>query len=219
MSAIRRLEGNIRHTPLLWAALAVVTLSLPAAAQFRAAIQGTVTDQTGGAVPNAKVTLLNEETQGTQETTTSGEGFYYFGRLAPGHYTVTAELPGFQKAVREHIETTAEQTIGVNVTLTPGEVSQTITVSSNTTPTLETENASIDGTITAQQIQRLPQFGRDPYETVRFTPGVFGLGARDAGGGAISLPNSGLVNNSRDFTFQTENTIQVSGNGQRPTVH
>lgn len=195
--------------------LLALLAGMPASAQFRAAIQGTITDQTGGSVPNAKVTLLNEETQQSQQATSSGEGFYYFGRLAPSKYTVSVELSGFQKAVKEHVTTSAEQTIGVNLTLTPGEVSQTITVSGNTTPTLETENASIDGTITSQQIQRLPQFGRDPYETVRFTPGVFGLGARDAGGGAVSIPNTNSIGGSRDSVFSTENAVQVSGNGQR----
>src|SRR5438270_9655753 len=78
-------------------------LSLPQItnAQFRASIQGTTTAPTGGVVPNAKVTLLNEETQLTQQTTTSGDGFYVFNRLAPGWYTVTVEAPGFQKRVSE----------------------------------------------------------------------------------------------------------------------
>lgn len=219
MSKMTRSAGRGRGA---WVAALLGLLLLagrPAHAQFRAAIQGTVTDQTGGTVPNAKVTLLSEETQQTQQVNTSGEGFYYFGRLAPGNYTVSVELPGFQKAVKEHIATTAEQTIGVNLTLTPGEVSQTITVSGNTTPALETENASIDGTITAQQVQRLPQVGRDPYETVRFTPGVFGLGARDGSGNAVSIPNTGTVGGSSQSVFATENGVQVTGNGQRPTAN
>ena len=201
------------------AALFLFFAALPVSAQFRAAIQGTVTDQSGGTVPAAKVTLLNEETQAKQQTSSSGSGFYYFGRLAPGSYTVSAELPGFQKAVKENVAATAEQTIGVDLTLVPGEVSQTVTVSGNTTPVLETENASIDGTISSQQITRLPQVGRDPYETVRFTPGVFGLGARTGGGGSVSVPNTNSVGGSSQSVFATENVVPISGNGQRTSAN
>jgi len=194
-------------------------LSLPQItnAQFRASIQGTTTDPTGGVVPNAKVTLLNEETQLTQQTTTSGDGFYVFNRLAPGRYTVTVEAPGFQKSVRILVESSAEQHTGGNIVLTTGQVTETVTVSAETTPQLETENASIDGTITSQQVQRLPQVGRDPYETLRFTPGVFGLGARDTSGGAVSPPNTNSTGGSSTSVFATENVVPVTGNGQRPS--
>ena len=214
-----RRQNQLAGRALSSAAFFFFFAACPLFAQFRAAIQGTVSDESGATVPAAKVSLLNEDTQATQETTSSGSGFYYFGRLAPGNYTVSVELTGFQKAVKEHVATTAEQTIGVNLKLVPGEVSQTVTVSGNTTPVLETENASIDGTISSQQINRLPQVGRDPYETVRFTPGVFGLGARSGGGGSVSVPNTNSVGGSSQSVFATENVVPVSGNGQRTSAN
>jgi hypothetical protein len=188
--------------------------------QFRAAIQGTITDASGAAVPNAAVTLTNEETQGKQQTRSGGDGFYRFNELAPGRYSVAVELKGFQRAVREHVAATAEQVIGVDVSLIPGEISQSVTVSSEAMVALETENATLDANITARQVQRLPQFGRDPYELVRITPGVFGQGARDVNGGSVGAPNSNCGPcGSNTSIFQTENVTPVYGNGQRVTTN
>src|ERR1700729_179007 len=109
-----------------WLSLLLV---LPAAAQFKAAVQGTVTDPSGAAVPNAKVTLSSAETHKEQGIQTSGEGFYRFDGLAPGRYTVAVEVPGFKKETRENIQVQAEQTQGVNISLSPGEVTESVTVS------------------------------------------------------------------------------------------
>lgn len=191
----------------------------PLHAQYRAAIQGSITDTSGGIVPNAKVTLRNEETGNEQTTTTNNDGFYRIGGLAPGRYTLTAELTGFKKATREHLPVSAERVEGVNLTLDPGEISESVTVSADTGPQLETENAAIGGTITNQQIQRLPQIGRDPYELVRLTPGVFGIGARSGTGGSLNLPNSVGPGGSNQSIFQTENQVPMSANGQRVTAN
>ncbi|HUS10694.1 MAG TPA: carboxypeptidase-like regulatory domain-containing protein, partial [Pyrinomonadaceae bacterium] len=64
--------------------LAVATAS----AQFRASVQGTVSDATGALVPDATVTLTSQETGRKQEAKTSGEGFYRLSELSPGRYTL-----------------------------------------------------------------------------------------------------------------------------------
>src|SRR6185295_364778 len=79
-------------------------------AQFKAGIQGTVSDTTGGLVPEAKITLTNNETGKVQEVTSSAEGFYRLSGLPPGKYTLTAEKEGFKKQVVENIEVSAEAT-------------------------------------------------------------------------------------------------------------
>jgi hypothetical protein len=187
----------------------------PAAAQFNAAIQGTVTDSTSSSVPNAKVTLTNRETNIQQSTQTSGTGFYRFSGLAPGRYALSIEASGFKKESRENISVSAEQLQGVNVTLTPGALTESITVRADAGPGLHTEDASIGRTITTAEIQRLPQFNRDPYELLRFTPGVFGNGARDSSGNAVALPNTTGPGGSNASIFQTENQVAISANGQR----
>ena len=77
-------------------ALAVLLWAGSLLAQFGASLQGTVTDPSGGVIPNASVTLTNDETRRTLTTTASGEGFYRFTGLAPGSYTLSAEAPKFR---------------------------------------------------------------------------------------------------------------------------
>jgi len=186
-----------------------------AQAQFKASIQGTITDANGGAVVGAKVSVTNQGTGTTRETVTSAEGFYRIGELTPGKYTVTAEAASFKKFSSQDVDVQAETTRGLDITLQVGAVTDQITVSGDTLPTLQTEDASLSSTITAEQFERLPQTGRDPYELLRLAPGVFGDGARAANGTAANLPNSGGPGGSKSSIFQTENVVQVTANGQR----
>ncbi|HSU31816.1 MAG TPA: carboxypeptidase-like regulatory domain-containing protein, partial [Bryobacteraceae bacterium] len=89
-------------------------------AQFRAAIEGVVSDSSGGSVPAATVTLNNNETQRSQKVQTSSDGFYRFSGLPPGTYTLTAEKPGFRRQSMTSLRINAEEVQGQNLTLTPG---------------------------------------------------------------------------------------------------
>src|SRR5215813_2816264 len=80
--------------------------STGAYAQFRGAIQGTIKDTTGALIPDAKVTLTNNETQRKQTTSTSREGFYHFGGLAPGPYTIEASAKGMRTGVLKDLSLT-----------------------------------------------------------------------------------------------------------------
>ncbi|HEX9544499.1 MAG TPA: carboxypeptidase-like regulatory domain-containing protein, partial [Pyrinomonadaceae bacterium] len=72
-------------------------------AQFKAGIQGTVTDTAGGLVPDAKITLVDTETGKTQETTSSNEGFYRLSGLAPAKYKLTVEKTGYKQKVFDNL--------------------------------------------------------------------------------------------------------------------
>src|ERR1051325_8259091 len=194
-------------------------LTITASAQFRASIQGTITDTSGGLVPEATVTVTNKETGKQDQVTSSGEGFYRVSALAPGNYTVTAEKTGYKKKVLENVAVRAEATQGLDISLEVGEVSAVVTVSQEAAAPLETETANIDKGITTQEVRTLPQFGRDPYELARLTPGVFGDAARSGTGGAVALPNTAGPGGSTRSIFQTENQPQISANGQRITAN
>jgi Carboxypeptidase regulatory-like domain len=184
-------------------------------AQFKAAIQGTVTDSSGGLVPDAQITLNNKERNASQTTTTNGEGFYVISGLAPGNYSLTVEKTGFKKQVFENVVISAEATQGLDVLLNTGEVAETVTITEAAGQTLETENGNVSRALTTKEIRELPQVGRDPYELLRLTPGVLGDGARSSSGGAINLPNTTGPGGSNNSIFQTENQVQISANGQR----
>jgi hypothetical protein len=187
-----------------------------ATAQFRAGIQGTITDANGAVVPSAKVTLTSTETGRTQETTASEDGFYRFSSLAPGNYSITVESASFKKRVVENVQVAAERLEGVNVTLETGGIAETVTVEAENTG-IQTEDASIQRSISTEEILSLPQTGRDPYELVRLTPGIFGSGARSGSGDVVNLPNTSGPGGSNASIFQTENQVPISANGQRVT--
>jgi hypothetical protein len=197
----------------------LLLLSITASAQFRASVQGTVTDTGGGLVSDATVTVTNKETNKEEKVTTSSEGFYRVAALAPGTYMITVEKTGFKKKVLENVPVRAEATQGIDIALEVGDVSAVVTVAQETAPVLETEGANIDKGITTQEIRTLPQFGRDPYELARLTPGVFGDAARSGTGGAVGLPNTAGPGGSSRSIFQTENQPQISANGQRVTAN
>jgi hypothetical protein len=195
----------------------ILCLSVAASAQFKAGIQGTVTDTGGGLVPEAKITLTNNETGKTEETTSSAEGFYRLSGLAPGKYKMTVEKAGYKQKIYDNVVVNAEAVQGVDVALEAGDISATVTVTQDTAPILDTENANIDKAITTQEVRTLPQFGRDPYNLLALTPGVFGDFARGSSGNAQNLPNQtgpgGTAGNR--LIFQQENVPQISANGQR----
>ena len=207
----------LRMFTVAFFALLMLGLAATSKAQFRASVQGRVTDAASAAVQGVTVTLTSKETARTQQVQTSDSGFYRFSNLPPGIYTLIAENAGFKKSTQD-ITVKAEEVQGFDLTLTPGEVTETVLVTADDQP-LQTENANVDRAITTQEILRLPQFGRDPYELARLTPGVFGQGARSGSGGAVNLPNTTGPGGSNTSIFQTENQVPISANGQRVSAN
>ena len=195
--------------------LFVLCAMMTAHAQFRAGVQGTISDSNGALVPDAKITLRDLETGKVQETNSSGEGFYRIVGLAPGRYELTVEKAGYKKSVSERVTVNAENVQGLDVILEIGEITAVVTIADEATQQLETENANINKAITTNEVKRLPQVGRDPYELARLTPGVFGDSGRSANGNSSRLPNSPGTGGSNNSIFQAENQVQITANGQR----
>ena len=88
----------VRHAAVSSAVLLLLFfLVVPAFAQYRAGIQGSVTDPNGGVVPEAAVTLTSTETGVVHTTTTAGDGVFSITGLAPGKYSLSVEKTGFSK--------------------------------------------------------------------------------------------------------------------------
>ncbi len=202
-------------------AILAALVSLPAYAQYRAVVQGTVMDSTGAVVPGAAVTLTSKETNLSRSATTNDNGFYSIPSLAPGPYTLSAEKQGFKKRVLQQVSVTADQVQGVNVQLDVGQAAETVTVTADATPVVQTENASITGTLTAQDVQKLPSFGRDVFQLAQLAPGVFGDASRDMGGSSYSQPGNQGPGASGGSTgvFATENKPQISSAGGRTSAN
>ena len=144
---MRKLHFSFVHSIL--SGLVILAFSSTADAQFKASLQGTVSDTSGAVVSGATVTVTNQETGKSQQVKTSDEGFYRVSGLAPGRYTVSAEISGFKKQVLENIVVNAEETQGVNIALEAGQVAESVTVTADQSATqLQTETANISKTIT-----------------------------------------------------------------------
>jgi hypothetical protein len=204
-----------------WLALLFLPLFLMIApslhAQFGGSLNGTVTDTSGAVISGATVTLANPATGTSKTATTNATGFYSFTELAPGSYTVKLTANGFKEQDYSSVAVSAEQPRGLDVKMTAGGASETVTVNGNQTPLLNTGDANTSSTIGSNEVTRLPAFGRDPYELLRTGVGITGDSARSGSGGAVALPNNTSQNQSNVGIFQTENQIQISASGQRVT--
>ena len=207
-------HNTFRLAHLLSCLAFLMVFSTIASAQFRAGVQGVITDNAGGTVAGASVTLTNKETNQTQTTQSNEDGFYRFAALPPGLYSLSVEKEGFKKGVVDEVKVDAEVVQGQDVKLEAGVISETVTVQADEAP-LQTEDASIRKTVSTEEVLALPQVGRDPYELVRLTPGIIGLGARGSGGASVGLPNTSDRAGSNLGIFQTENMAPISANGQR----
>jgi hypothetical protein len=131
---------------------------------------------------------------------------------------LTVENPGFQRKVLEDVGIVAEQENAVNVVLAVGNITETMTVRGDAAPLLDTETANISGTITSQDVQTLPIYGRDPFQLLQLAPGAFGDGSQAAGGGASFLPSRNFAiggNSPSQGIFGIYNSPSVSIGGSR----
>src|SRR5436190_16128140 len=159
-------------------ALIAIALAMPAFAQSTAAngaIEGTISDTSGGVLPGVTVTVVNIETGAERTVVTNEKGIYRAPLLPLGSYTVSAELQGFKKFEQKDIKLSVGQTQTVNATLAVGTVSETITVSSSALPALETSRIDIGHTMSELEVHNLPLVARNPYNFALVQPGVTGF--------------------------------------------
>jgi Carboxypeptidase regulatory-like domain len=194
----------------------LLLITLPGMAQFRASIQGVVTDPDGAVVPGATVTLTDNATSHTVTATTSGAGVYTFNALPPSQFTLTVEATGFKKKTLNDVHVLPEQANSIDVKLDLGQAAQTVTVNGTQAALLDTETASTSGTVDSNQIQHLPSFNRDVFQLAQLAPGVFGDASQGSAGGSFNLPGSAGPGGSSAAAagiFQTENQVQIQAIG------
>src|SRR5713101_9929664 len=150
----------------------VLLLCLPAFSQGSAGrIVGTVTDANGGAITGATVTILDVQRGTSRPLTTDESGAYNAPNLTPGAYKVRAEFKGFKATERQNVTLEVGQEIRIDLSLQPGEQTQTITVTEQV-PLVETTNAELGGTLQNQVINDLPLNGRNFENLLDLRPGV-----------------------------------------------
>ena len=152
----------------------VFTLLIPATANAQVAgatLSGTVSDQSGGIVPQARISVKNNATGITRTSTTSAAGFYSLPNLLPATYDVTATAQGFSTEILTGITLTVGEQQVLNFTLEVGKLTQTVQVSTEA-PNVELASSSISATVNSTTVRELPLNGRSWTDLAALQPGV-----------------------------------------------
>jgi Carboxypeptidase regulatory-like domain/TonB dependent receptor len=172
---------------LLSAAAVLLLISVPLFSQSnQGVIQGAVLDQTGGAIAGASVTVIDVARGVSRALTTDAAGQYVAPSLLPGTYTVRAEAKGFRITEHSGVLVEVGQTIRVDLTVQPGEQTQTVTVTGEI-PEIDTTDSTLGGTVSNAAINALPLNGRNFERLLQLRPGV----VTDPGSGAGNASTNG----------------------------
>jgi hypothetical protein len=210
--------------------LLLAAFALPTSAQTnKGTITGTVTDQNGGTVAGATVTVINVETNSEKSTTSGDDGNYEVPLLDPGNYRVTVSAPNFKKTIQENVvlQTGARQP--VDVVLQTGEVGAEVTVTAAPS-LLQSETSDRGSVVTGREVTELPLSGRNFTQLATLTPGVsrVSIGTlSDARANNNGDPNAGgqgpgggnPVGSTESARFSRSGGAVLSANGQRPTTN
>jgi hypothetical protein len=182
---------------MLSAAFAQTTIST-------GSIQGTVVDASNAVVSGAKVTITNRGTGKVLSTTTTSAGTYVSGALLPGQYIVRVEVQGF-KSVEIPVTVQVGVTTAANVKLQVGQTNQVVEVQS-TAVAVNTEQATVQGVLSARQIDTLPINGRNFLDLAQLEPGV-----QIQDGGNFDPTKNGFSSISFTGRFGRTARIEVDG--------
>jgi len=134
-------------------------------------ILGVVTDQSGGFVANAKMTITDVARGVSQTLTTDSDGAYVAIDLLPGTYTVRAEYKGFKTFERRNVLLEVGKDVRVDAVLQPGSTTETITITEEV-PMVDTTSTTLGGTISNEIINDLPLNGRNYQNLISLRPGT-----------------------------------------------
>ncbi|HEY7784046.1 MAG TPA: carboxypeptidase regulatory-like domain-containing protein [Pyrinomonadaceae bacterium] len=184
-------------------------------------ITGTVRDQQGAAVPDAEITIKEENTGAVRTVKTNDDGFFNAPSLPAGTYTLSTSPSGFKTTVAAGVQLHVSENKVVNLDLEVGQVSETVTVSSDTTP-VETRSGEVSSLIAEKQVTELPLNGRNYAQLALMVPGVSPVTQNGAGGAfatrgtglnsGVDMSVNGNQSNSNLWTIDGVNNMDVGSN-------
>jgi Carboxypeptidase regulatory-like domain len=168
-------------------------------------VVGTVTDPSGAAVANAKITITNVETGLAQTIVTNEDGQYVVPNLKIGHYNVKGEASGFKVSEQKDVVLNVADRIRVDFHMQVGAASETVTVEANAVQ-VQTDSGELSNVITGQQVQQLAVNGRSIYQLAALTPG-----ASSAINNYVNTPVGGDANVEFNGMRQNHNIYLLDG--------
>jgi len=186
--------------------------SLPSEAQVAGAtLSGSVSDPSGASIANATVSIKNDGTGEIREATSNSDGFYSAPNLLPGSYEVSASSKGFSKAVQKGITLTVGAQQSLNITLKPGEVTETVQVV-GTPPDVQTSSSAVSSTVDSRTVRELPLNGRDWTSLATLEPGIVNIPNQATTSFNANKGNRGFGNQLSDSGHRpNENSYRLNG--------
>jgi hypothetical protein len=163
------------------------------------AVNVTVQDPSGAAVNDAHLELKDLETNDVHTATTKGAGNAVLSFLNPAHYTLTVTKEGFATKVYPLVTVQANQVTALKVALSVGAAAQTVSVSGDNSPILDTTQNTIATTIDLKQVDNLPVGGRDVSALAFLVPGAVGNNFNNLPGGAVNTSANGFSTMTNRF--------------------
>lgn len=186
-------------------------LGLPTYGQSdRGTITGTVSDVGGGVIPDAKVTATNIESGEVRETLTSQQGSYTLPQLKAAPYRLTVEAQGFKTAVIDNIRLAVQATHSADITLEPGDISESVTVTADSS--LQTDSAAQQFNVSEKQVKELPLLvaaesgGRSPLAFIFLDSSVTSTGSGSTGTNATNFRINGSQGLGQDILIDGAGT-------------
>jgi hypothetical protein len=184
-------------------------------------ITGTVRDPQGAAVPKAEVTITEDKTGQSRIVTATDDGFYNATSLPAGIYTISTSPSGFKKTVSTGVELHVNENKTVNLDLQVGQVTETVTVTSESAP-VELRSGEVSSLISEKQVTELPLNGRNYAQLALMVPGVSPVTQAGAGGAfatrgtglnaGVDMSVNGNQSNSNLWTVDGVNNMDVGSN-------
>ncbi len=179
----------MRRLQFCLAVFALLTLTCSAFGQVQnGQITGTVTDPTGAAIANAKVTATNTATNFSINTTTNSSGNYIVKELPVGSYKVNSEASGFKTFSTNEVTVNAGTTAHVDFKMTMGQAKEVVEVT-GAAAAVNTEDSKLATTVSAAQINNLPLNGRNVYDLMQLAPGAVNVTGVDFENGHSTVVN------------------------------
>jgi len=162
------------------AALAIAGAPANASAQaVYGSLSGSVTDNSGGALPGATVTITSVDRNTVDTVVTNESGLYSKDRLVPGTYEVKAELTGFKTAVVPRVTVSVDTQTPISFKLDVGALTEEVTVSGGA-PLLKTDRADVATRFDSKELTELPVLDRNFTKFILLTPGAQQMGWQHA---------------------------------------
>jgi uncharacterized protein YegL len=153
---------------------------------------GFVVDETGAVIPGATITIKDEKTGAARTVTTDSSGSYSVAGLPPGNYTVQVNAPGFKNTQVQNVVVQPGQVAATGVTLSPGGLTESVTVTSVSAPLIDTASTQITSNFDSRKIKELPSLA--PIDSLaRLSPGTVAQQSNISTGQASNVDNRGDV--------------------------